>query len=138
MGEKAKVKETVRLYSRVWQLPSYRQIVLRMILLVLIGSIVLSVTKGLLFDVFLSYLIILGIPVFIGSGLLYVIATDEGSPLDGRRTAGLVLFGLIFWISLSAIGGIIDAIGSSDIFEIRFSILGVSICSILRMWTHRR
>ncbi|MFW9963821.1 MAG: DUF2070 family protein [Candidatus Sifarchaeia archaeon] len=127
MGEKAKVKETVRLYSRVWQLPSYRQIVLRMILLVLIGSIVLSVTKGLLFDVFLSYLIILGIPVFIGSGLLYVIATDEGSPLDGRRTAGLVLFGLIFWISLGAIGGIIDAIGSSDVFEIRFSILGVSI-----------
>ena len=27
MGEKAKVKETVRLYTKVWQLPTYRQIV---------------------------------------------------------------------------------------------------------------
>ncbi|MHA2303575.1 MAG: hypothetical protein ACXACD_21760, partial [Candidatus Thorarchaeota archaeon] len=85
MGEKAKVKETVRLYSKVWQLPSYRQIVLRMVLLVLIGSLILTVVKGLLLDVFLSYLVILGAPVFIGSGLLYVIATEEGSPLDGRR-----------------------------------------------------
>jgi len=127
LGEKAKVKETVRLYSRVWQLPSYRQIVLRMVLLVLTGSLILSVTKGLLLEVFMNYLIILGIPVFVGSGLLYMIATEEGSPLDGRRTAGLVLFGLIFWISLSAIGGIIDSLRSSNVFEIRFSMLGVSI-----------
>jgi putative membrane protein len=127
LGEKAKVKETVRLYSKVWQLPSYRQIVLRMVLLVLIGSLILTVVKGLLLDVFLSYLVILGAPVFIGSGLLYVIATEEGSPLDGRRTAGLVQFGLLFWIALSVIGGVVDAIVSSVGFEIKFSILGVSI-----------
>ncbi len=127
LGEKAKVKETVRLYSKVWQLPSYRQIVMRMILLVFFGSLILSATKGLFLDVFVGYLIILGGPVFIGSGLLYAIATDEGSPLNGRRTAGLVHFGLIFWITLSAIGGILDAIASSNILEIRFSILGVSI-----------
>jgi len=127
LGEKAKVKETVRLYSKVWQLPSYRQIVLRMVLLVFIGSLVLSVVKGLLLDIFLGYLVILGAPVFIGSGLLYLIATEEGSPLDGRRTAGLVQFGLVFWIVLSMVGGIIDAATSTAMFEIRFSILGVSI-----------
>ncbi len=98
-----------------------------MILLVLIGSLILTVVKGLLLDVFLNYLVILGAPVFIGSGLLYVIATEEGSPLDGRRTAGLVQFGLIFWIALSAFGGIVDTLSSSTVFEIRFSILGVSI-----------
>jgi putative membrane protein len=127
LGEKAKVKETVRLYSKVWQLPPYRQIVLRMILLVLIGSLILSAVKGLLLDVFLCYLVILGAPVFIGSGLLYVIATKENSPLDGRRTAGLVQFGLLFWIALSVVGGIVDSLAGSTAFEIRFSILGVAI-----------
>ncbi|OLS31355.1 MAG: hypothetical protein ThorAB25_03590 [Candidatus Thorarchaeota archaeon AB_25] len=127
LGEKAKVKETVRLYSKVWQLPPYRQIVLRMILLVLIGSLILSAVKGLLLDVFLCYLVILGAPVFIGSGLLYVIATEENSPLDGRRTAGLVQFGLLFWIALSVVGGIVDSLAGSTAFEIRFSILGVAI-----------
>ena len=127
LGEKAKVKETVRLYSKLWQLPSYRQIVLQMLLLVLFGSLILTLTKAVLLDVFLSYMILLGVPVFIGSGLLYLIATEEGSPLDGRRTAGLVQFGLIFWIALSIAGGIVDAIAGATLFEIRFSILGVSI-----------
>lgn len=111
----------------MWQLPSYRQIVLQMLLLVFVGSLILTAVKGILLDVFLCYLVILGAPVFIGSGLLYVIATEDGSPLDGRRTAGLVQFGLIFWIALSMIGGIIDSVLSSSVFEIRFSILGVSI-----------
>ena len=65
--------------------------------------------------------------MFLGSGLLYVIATEKGSPLDGRRTAGLVQFGLIFWISLSVIGGLVDALTASGVFEIKFSILGVSM-----------
>ena len=98
-----------------------------MLLLVVIGASILSTVKGFFIDIFVGYMIILGVPVFLGSGLLYMIATEEGSPLDGRRTAGLVQFGLIFWISLSSVGGIIDAITSLIIFEIRFSILGVSI-----------
>ena len=98
-----------------------------MLLLVLIGSIIPTIIKGLRADVFLGYLLILGIPVFIGSGFLYLIATEENSPLDARRTAGLVLFGLIFWIALSVIGGIIDAVAVTTAYEIRFSILGVSI-----------
>ncbi|MGD9397544.1 MAG: DUF2070 family protein [Candidatus Thorarchaeota archaeon] len=127
MGEKAKVKETVRLYSKVWQLPSYRQIIVILILLVTIGSLILSAVKGLFLDVFLCYLVIIGAPVFLGSGLLYLIATEKNSPLDGRRTGGLVQFGLIFWVALSVIGGIIDAIVATDVFEIRFSILGVAL-----------
>ncbi|MHA2027622.1 MAG: DUF2070 family protein [Candidatus Thorarchaeota archaeon] len=127
MGEKAKVKETVRLYTKVWQLPSYQQIVLRMILMVVLGSVILSALKGLLLSTFVCYLIILGMPVFVGSGLLYIIATDDKSPLDGRRTGGLVHFGLIFWIVLSIIGGIIDYALGASFYEVRFSILGVSI-----------
>ncbi|MFX1483460.1 MAG: DUF2070 family protein, partial [Promethearchaeota archaeon] len=127
LGEKAKVKETVQLYSRVWQLPSYRVIVLRMVFLVVAGSALLSISKNLLISTFSFYLFILGIPVFIGSGLLYIIATDENSPLDGRRTAGLVHFGLVFWIVLSVIGGLIDALIVSSAYEVRFSILGVVI-----------
>jgi len=98
-----------------------------MVFLVLIGSSILTLTKGIILTVFLSYLALLGVPVFIGSGLLYLIATEEGSPLDGRRTAGLVQFGLIFWIVLIIIGGIVDFAVSSVVYEIRFSILGVSI-----------
>ncbi|MFW9869944.1 MAG: DUF2070 family protein [Candidatus Thorarchaeota archaeon] len=127
MGEKAKVKETVRLYSKVWQLPSYRQIVLRMVFMVVLGSVILSILKGLLLSSLICYLVILGTPVFVGSGLLYLIATEENSPLDGRRTGGLVHFGLIFWIVLSIIGGLIDAATGSSVYEVKFSILGVSI-----------
>ncbi|MHA2043790.1 MAG: DUF2070 family protein [Candidatus Thorarchaeota archaeon] len=127
LGEKAKVKETVRLYSKVWQLPSYQQIVLRMVILVFLGSTLLSVMKGMLVSTFISYLVILGTPVFVGSGLLYLIATEENSPLDGRRTGGLVHFGLIFWIVLSIVGGVVDALVGASFYEVRFSILGVSI-----------
>ena len=95
--------------------------------MVLIGSVILSILKGLLLTTFACYLVILGLPVFVGSGLLYLIATEENSPLDARRTAGLVHFGLIFWIVLSIIGGIIDAAVGLTFYEIRFSILGVSV-----------
>jgi putative membrane protein len=98
-----------------------------MVLLVVLGSAILSVLKDLLLSTFICYLVILGTPVFLGSGLLYVIATEKNSPLDGRRTGGLVHFGLIFWIVLSIIGGIIDAGLGSTTYEVRFSILGVSI-----------
>ncbi|MGY5865789.1 MAG: DUF2070 family protein [Candidatus Thorarchaeota archaeon] len=127
MGEKAKVKETVRLYSKVWQLPSYRQIILRMVLMVFLGSAILSMVKDLLLSTFVCYLVILGTPVFVGSGLLYIIATDDNSPLDGRRTGGLVHFGFIFWIVLSIIGGLIDAAIGTSFYEVRFSILGVAL-----------
>jgi putative membrane protein len=95
--------------------------------MVVLGSVILSALKGLLLSTFVCYLIILGMPVFVGSGLLYIIATDDKSPLDGRRTGGLVHFGLIFWIVLSIIGGIIDYALGASFYEVRFSILGVSI-----------
>ncbi len=98
-----------------------------MILLVVIGSVLLSILKEILLSTFICYIVILGTPVFVGSGLLYIIATAENSPLDGRRTGGLVHFGLIFWITLSIIGGLLDAAAGSSFFEIRFSILGVAI-----------
>ena len=83
--------------------------------------------KDLLLSTFVCYLVILGTPVFVGSGLLYIIATDDNSPLDGRRTGGLVHFGFIFWIVLSIIGGLIDAAIGTSFYEVRFSILGVAL-----------
>ena len=98
-----------------------------MVLMVFLGSAILSMVKDLLLSTFVCYLVILGTPVFVGSGLLYIIATDDNSPLDGRRTGGLVHFGFIFWIVLSIIGGLIDAAIGTSFYEVRFSILGVAL-----------
>ncbi|TFG31775.1 DUF2070 family protein [Candidatus Thorarchaeota archaeon] len=137
LGEKAKVKETVRLFTKVWQLPSYRQILLILILLTACTSLFASVVKlvtGSTSDViqlFLMYMILLGTPVFLGTTLLYLIGKDEGSPLDARRTAGAVMFGLVFWYILGIIGVFIDGITNSQFFEIRFYMLGAGIAYFL-------
>ncbi len=133
MGEKAKVKETVRLYTKVWQLPSFRQIILRLALLVLATSVVSTVLKGIspgpsnLLVTFAFYMFLSGIPTFLGTGLLYLIAAEKNSPLDARRTAGSVLFGLLFWFSMGIIGGLADSLLSTQTFEPRFWILGASM-----------
>jgi putative membrane protein len=41
--------------------------------------------------------------------------------------SGAVQFGIIFWMILGTIGGIIDVLTSSEFFEIRFWLLGMSI-----------
>ena len=102
MGEKAKVKETVRLYTKVWQLPTYRQIVTILVLLTICTSLLSAATKTLtavttdFFFTWFCYLVLLGIPVFLGTALLYLIGKDEGSPMDARRTAGAVMFCLLY------------------------------------------
>ncbi len=137
LGEKAKVKETVRLYTRVWQLPTFRQIILILILLTTFTSLIASLVKffaSMTVDViglFLTYMLLLGIPVFLGTGLLYLVGSDEGSPLDARRTAGAVMFGLIFWYILGIIGVFIDGVGGSTFFEVRFFLLGAGIAFFL-------
>lgn len=133
LNEKAKVKETVRLYSKVWQLPTFRQIILRMCILILAGAMVPSILKGIgfvspnLWLTFTYYLMILGVPAILGTGLLYLIAAEENSPLDGRRTAGSVQFGLLFWFALGIIGSILDGVFSAQYFEVRFWIFGANI-----------
>lgn len=133
MGEKAKVKETVRLYSKVWQLPTYRQIVTILVLLTVCTSLlsaaakfISAATTDFIFTWF-CYLVLLGAPVFLGTTLLYLIARDEGSPMDARRTAGAVMFGLIFWFIFGMIGVIIDGILGTSGYEIRFLFLGAGI-----------
>ena len=58
---------------------------------------------------------------------MYLIIKKEGSPLDARRMSGAVQFGIIFWMALGTIGGIIDILASSSFYEIRFWLLGMSI-----------
>ncbi len=133
MGEKAKVKETVRLYTKVWQLPTYSQI-LSILVLLTVGTSLLAATVKTITAVtldfigtFMGYLILLGIPVFLGTALLYFIGTDEGSPMDARRTAGAVMFGLIFWFIFGMIGIVVDGLLGTAGYEIRFMLLGGGI-----------
>ncbi|MGY5860320.1 MAG: DUF2070 family protein [Candidatus Thorarchaeota archaeon] len=133
MGEKAKVKETVRLYTKVWQLPTYRQIVTILVLLTVSTSILSAATKFLtavttdFFFTWFCYSVLFSIPVFIGTALLYLIGKDEGSPMDARRTAGAVMFGLIFWFIFGMIGVIIDGILGTSGYEMKFLFLGAGI-----------
>jgi putative membrane protein len=131
--EKAKVKETVSLYTKVWQLPSFQQIILRMLLLVFASSAVSTVLKGItpgavnLLLTFVMYIALTGTPAFAGTALLYLIAAERNSPLDARRTAGSVQFGLLFWFALGITGCMLDAILSAQNLEPRFWLLGASI-----------
>jgi putative membrane protein len=133
LGEKAKVKETVRLFEKVWQLPSFPRILLIMLLEVTIVSIVaasLRIASGASIDAVLTigiYFTILGIPSFLGTGLLYLALREAGSPLDVRRTAGVVMFGNLIWFVIGAIGAIIDSLLSIQFYEIRFWTVGASL-----------
>ncbi len=132
MGEQAKVKETVRLYSKVWQLPTYRGIIFRTIAMALVSSGLFALfhtaREGLPLGIeaFLYYTILLFSAAFIGSGMLYLIVRKVGSPLDARRALGAAQFGIIFWYFFGTFGGLIDAIFISDL-EVNFWILGMGL-----------
>ncbi|NHJ14077.1 MAG: DUF2070 family protein [Candidatus Thorarchaeota archaeon] len=133
MGEKAKVKETVRLYSKIWQLPTFRGILLRITLALVIASSISSFFRLVIQSssdplvTFLMYLAVLGVPSFIGTGLLYAIVRVEGSPLDLRRTFGSVQFGVIFWMAFGALGSIVSTATNSAYYEIRMWMLGLGL-----------
>ncbi|MFX1331739.1 MAG: DUF2070 family protein [Promethearchaeota archaeon] len=137
LGEKAKVKETVRLYSRVWQLPTSRGIITRILVAVLIGSIVSAVFRVAYTPgsdpvaTLLLSLLILAIPSFAGTGLLFLIIRKEGSPLDARRTAGSVQFGIFFWVAFGVLGSILSFVMSNEYYEVRFWILGLGAAYML-------
>ncbi|MBD3407063.1 MAG: DUF2070 family protein [Candidatus Lokiarchaeota archaeon] len=137
MAEKAKVKETVNLYSKIWQLPSYRGIVL----LFLTSALVLSLGLGTLkilrtsvvpyYEIYALYLACFAIPIFIGTAVLYLLVRKEGSPLDFRRTLGAVLFGIFAWVGFGLAGGIIDFIMGTVFFESRLLIIGLGVAYAL-------
>ncbi len=132
VSEKAKVKETVRLYSKVWQLPTLRGIILRILLSTVVASILLALFKFIssssnFIEVFIFYFAALFAAAYDGSGLLYIIIRKRESPLDIRRTLGSVQFGVLFWFVLGTIGGFLDLIFSSTFYEIRFWIFGMGI-----------
>ena len=133
MGERAKVKETVSLYSKVWQLPTYKGIVLRTIAMAVISAGFLSLLGVIEVGVegavqeFLAYTSVLLSTAFIGSGMMYVIVRKEGSPLDARRALGSAQFGLIFWFFLGSLGGLIDFILGAATFEANMWTLGLAM-----------
>ena len=133
MGETAKVRETIGLYSKIWRLPTYQGILLRIFLSIGLSSVILSFLKSslissvVLLDAIIYYILILAIPSFLGLPLMYLIIKKEGSPLDARRMSGAVQFGIIFWMALGTVGGIVDILTSSTYSEIRFWLIGMSI-----------
>jgi len=133
LGEKAKVKETVSLYSRVWRLPTFQGIIIRITATVVLGaffSSVLSFFKDPGSDfiwILGQYLVLTVVPAFVGTTLLYAIVRKKGSPLDARRTAGAVQFGILFWIVTGALGGLLDYLLVITYYEVRFWILGLGI-----------
>ncbi|MHA1909128.1 MAG: DUF2070 family protein [Candidatus Thorarchaeota archaeon] len=133
MGERAKVKETVSLYSKVWQLPTYRGIIFRTLAMAIVSAGFLSILGFIeadldaAFQEFMAYTSILLITAFLGSGLMYAIVRKEGSPLDARRALGSAQFGLIFWFFLGSLGGLVDFILGSTIVEAGFWTLGLAI-----------
>ncbi|MFW9799889.1 MAG: hypothetical protein ACFFD9_05600, partial [Candidatus Thorarchaeota archaeon] len=137
MGEKAKVKETVRLYSRVWRLPTYQGIIARILAAVLFGAFISSTVSFFVnpaqgfFWVLGQYLLVLGVPSFLGTILLYAIVRKEGSPLDARRTAGSAQYGMLIWIIFGVIGSLLDLLLMSEFYEIRFWMLGLGAAYML-------
>ncbi|UCH03957.1 MAG: DUF2070 family protein [Candidatus Thorarchaeota archaeon] len=133
MGEKAKVKETVSLYSRVWRLPTFQGIVLRITATVLLGAFLSSILKFLanpgsdFIWILGQYLVLTIVPSFLGTALLYTIVRKRGSPLDARRTAGAVQFGILFWMITGVLGGLLDYLLVSSHYQVRFWMLGLGI-----------
>ncbi|MGV9168758.1 MAG: DUF2070 family protein [Promethearchaeia archaeon] len=132
MSEKAKVKETTRLYSRIWQLPTHREMLARLGLLVVIASVVMvagDMISGLTsqpIQLLMVYLVVLAIPAYLGTLLLYVLIRRESSPLDLRRTTGVIQFGVIIWYSFGIIGRIVGLVLGTG-FVSRFWILGANM-----------
>lgn len=132
MGEQAKVKETVRLYSKVWQLPTYRGIIIRTTAMALISSGLFAIFRAIEYNLslgleaFIFYCTLLFSAAFLGSCLLYLVVRKEGSPLDGRRALGAAQFGIIFWYFLGTLGGLIDLIASTAL-EANMWIFGMGL-----------
>ncbi|MFW9907503.1 MAG: DUF2070 family protein [Candidatus Thorarchaeota archaeon] len=133
MGERAKVKETVSLYSKVWRLPTYRGIVIRTIVMALASAGFLSLLKLMKSDLpsglnaFIFYSVLLLITAFLGSGMMYLIIRKKGSPLDTRRTLGAAQFGLLFWFFLGSLGGLIDFLLVTSSIEANLWTAGVAL-----------
>jgi len=133
LGEKAKVKETQKLYSRMWRLPRYRSMVIVMVLSILLSSLLLaflrsSVTPGLCLScVFLRYVLLLAFPFFVGPELIYLATRRKGAPLDRRRVFGMVEFGVLFWLALGTVGGLLGFLTGLDSLETRFWMLGAGV-----------
>jgi putative membrane protein len=136
MGEKAKVKETVNLFSKVWQLPSFKRILFNIIISTLVLSLLLSIFQtiknsiDIFLNTFITYAFVYVISILLGILLMYIVIQKKDSPLDARRTAGAAQFGILFWVILGGAGGLIDLIVSTNHFENRMLMLGVSVAYV--------
>lgn len=133
LGEKANVRETQKLYNRMWKLPRYRNMVILMTLSILVCSFFLSLFRtagspGLsLTWTFLRYVLLLVIPIFVGTELVYLVTRKKGAPLDHRRVFGMIEFGVLFWLALGTVGGFLDFLTGGSSFETRFWMLGAGL-----------
>jgi putative membrane protein len=137
LGEQAKVKETVQLYTKVWKLPSYRGVVGRLVLYTIIFSILLATMRTAFFSdpnsmhILLGYLCLICLPALLGTRLLYTVVGGSESPLDSRRTIGIAQYGVLLWLIIAFLGGVADFILAADFYEGRMWLLGLAMAYML-------
>ncbi len=131
MGENARVRETVRLFSNLWQLPSLRGILLRLSLIVLVGMTLPAIMRVVkspdlhLSAVFTQYGALLFMSVIVSIPLIYGIIREHGSPLDIRRTTGAIQFSTLILVSIGICGSLLGLLLNSPSAEIRAWSVGV-------------
>jgi len=137
LGEQAKVKETVHLYTKIWKLPSYRGVVGRLVLYAIVFSILLATMRTAFFvapnsmQILIGYLLLIGLPATMGTMLLYAVVRKHESPLDSRRTIGIVQYGVLLWLIITLFGGAADFVLAADFFEGRMWLMGLAMAYML-------
>jgi putative membrane protein len=137
LGEQAKVKETVRLYTKVWKLPTYRGVVGRLMFYAIIFSVLLATMRTAFFlnpnsmQILLGYLLLIGLPALLGTKLLYAMVGGSESPLDSRRTIGIAQYGVLLWLIITFLGGVADFVLAADFYEGRMWLLGLAMAYML-------
>ncbi len=137
LGEQAKVKETVRLYTKVWKLPTYRGVVGRLVLYAIVFSILLATMRTAFFIdpnsmlILIGYLLLIGLPALLGTMLLYAVVREHESPLDSRRTIGIAQYGVLLWLIITLVGGAADFVLAADFYEGRMWLLGLAMAYML-------
>ncbi len=137
MGEKARVRETVSLFSNLWQLPPARYILLRLLSILTVGVLVCSALQTLRHPsspIELSlvyYAVTLFMPSLVSTPIIYGIVRQRGSPLDLRRTTGMMQFCALILVAVGILGCILGIVLDSAAVEARIWSVGLFAAYLL-------
>ncbi len=140
MDETAKVKETVRLYRKLWRFPSAKVIFSAAIITLVIGSIIITfLTKGVVSESFLiSSVMYFGIILFIPPIIDFILAFGQRNVLSLRRFMAISYINFIMIIIFTIIAfpfyiGTMTGYAKLLLFSIGFN-TSLRFLAILAMW----